>query len=190
MSRSRKPSGIRWRAPLAVLVVIAAAHPAHAQESLAVAVKAAYLAKIAPFIDWPAAAMGGPHDPLVICIVGPDPFHSILDRAIAGQTADGHPIVVRRLARVSTSSGCHIAFLGWPAGGPLKVALSSLQGAPVLTVTDEATPRGMVDFTLADGRVRFRIDAAAAARSGLGVSSKLLGLALSVEITPAAEQKP
>jgi hypothetical protein len=38
----------------------------------------------------------------------------------------------------------------------------------------------MVDFTLHQGKVRFRIDQAAAEANGLTVSSKLLSLALSV----------
>ena len=56
-----------------------------------------------------------------------------------------------------------------------------MRGAPVLTVTDDAgdpAARGMIDFVLRDGRVRFRIDPRAAERSGLVISSKLLSLAV------------
>jgi hypothetical protein len=56
----------------------------------------------------------------------------------------------------------------------------------VLTVTDgEWRPhRGMVDFEISGGRVRFNIDQAAANAAGLTISSKLLDVALSVR--PAA----
>ena len=60
-------------------------------------------------------------------------------------------------------------------------ALREIRGQPVLTVTDEAgdpNARGMIDFVLREGRVRFRIDPRMAERSGLLISSKLLSLAV------------
>lgn len=180
MTRSRKAPVSPWRVALVIVGVVVPADVASGQESLAIAVKAAYLYKMAPFVDWPKAAMGAPNDPLVICVVGPDPFGSVLDRALAGAAVEGHPIVARRLPRASPSAGCHIAFFGWTSGERLKDGLRAYQDAPVLTITDDATPRGIVDFTLQRGRVRFRIDPAAASRGGLSISSKLLGLAVSV----------
>jgi len=59
--------------------------------------------------------------------------------------------------------------------------------APVLTVTDSIDAldaKGMINFVVADNRVRFEIDDAAARRSGLVISSKLLSLALSVRPSP------
>jgi hypothetical protein len=52
----------------------------------------------------------------------------------------------------------------------------------VLTVTEAEAPdrRGMVNFVLQENRVRFEIDEAAAAQSGVEISAKLLRLALSV----------
>jgi hypothetical protein len=63
-------------------------------------------------------------------------------------------------------------------------ALVAMKGAPVLTVTDEAThpnDRGVISFIIDANHVRFDIDDAAAAQSGLVISSKLLGLAHSVK---------
>lgn len=63
-------------------------------------------------------------------------------------------------------------------------ALAAMKGAPVLTVTDEAThpaDRGIISFVIADNHVRFDIDDAAAAQSGLVISSKLLSLAHAVK---------
>jgi hypothetical protein len=186
---SRKASGSNWRLAFVIVGVLVPADIASGQESLAIAVKAAYLYKMAPFVDWPKAAMGGPRDPLVICVVGPDPFGLVLDRAIAGAAVDGHPIVAHRQSRPSPT-GCHIAFLGWTSGPRLKEGLRAFQDAPVLTVTDDATPRGIVDFTLRQGRVRFRIDPAEASRSGLSISSKLLGLAVTEGAPPVAGVRP
>ena len=50
------------------------------------AVKATYLYKFAPFVEWPAGAFRFPSDPLVICIVGTDAVGSLVDEAATGQT--------------------------------------------------------------------------------------------------------
>jgi hypothetical protein len=167
-------------AGLAILGLGAA--PACAQ-SLELAVKATYLYKLAPFVSWPAQAYGGPNAPLVICVQGADPFGPILDRATAGQSVDGHPVVVRRVARLDAGAGCHIAYV---AGGPAQSqaqALQAVEGAPVLTVTDEgrSAAKGIVRLLLDGGKVRFSIDAGQADRNGVEISSKLLALAVEVK---------
>src|SRR4051812_36383343 len=101
-----------WTAIAAGLALAALAAPARAQApDLELAVKATYLYKLAPFVTWPAAALGSPDDPLVICIQGKDPFGAVVDRAVAGQRVGSHPIVVRRVARLDRASGCHIAYV-------------------------------------------------------------------------------
>ena len=80
-----------------VLSALLATTASLAQSSLEYAVKAAYLAKFAPFIEWPESAFAGPAAPLTICILGPDPFGPEFDKAIAGQKDGDHPLVARRM---------------------------------------------------------------------------------------------
>ena len=77
-------------------------------EDLELAVKAAYLYKLAPFVDWPPGALD-PQGPFNLCVVGRDPFGSVLDRAVAGQVIGGRPIAVRRLRTIDKGSGCQPA---------------------------------------------------------------------------------
>jgi hypothetical protein len=142
-------------------------------------VKASYLTKFAPFVGWPASGPSGPGT-FTICVVGRDPFGAVLDRAVGGQTIVGRPAAVLRLATVQAGSPCQIAFLGGSRAQGVKDALRELRGAPVLTVTDGGVPRGIIDFAIVDGRVRFRVDEEAAAADRLTISSKLLSLALTV----------
>jgi len=82
-----------------ITALLALAAPAGlAQTSVEHAVKAAYLAKFAPFIDWPEKAFDGPTAPLTICVLGPDPLGADLDKAASDQKDGDHPLVVRRLA--------------------------------------------------------------------------------------------
>jgi YfiR/HmsC-like len=152
--------------------------------ALALAVKATYLYKFQPFITWPEQAPLAAGQAFNICIVGNDPFGAVIDRAVAGQTADQHPLAVVRLAAVPGDAGCRILYIA--AGNP-KLAgqvLAAMAGKAVLTVTDAAEDdgaKGMINFVIAAGRVRFEIDDAAAKTGGLTVSSKLLSLAVSVK---------
>jgi hypothetical protein len=159
---------------------------AWAQDSLEVEVKATYLYKFAPFVDWPADPTAAATAPLIICVIGTDPFGSVLDRAVAGQSVGVRPIVIRRLPVAAHDSPCQIAFLGGSKAQDVAEALRLLHGAAVLTVTDGAAQAGVVDFTVAAGRVRFNVDDQAAADNGLRISSKLLSLALSVKPRKAA----
>jgi hypothetical protein len=162
---------------LTVILALSAAMPVSAQPSqLATAVKATYLYKLAPFVEWPA---GDPTKPFTICVVGPDPFGQLLDQAVAGQAYAGRPFTVVRMTALDTPDACNVAYAG---GSPQQVTstLRAASGHPILTVTDSSKSAGMVDFAVHQGKVRFRVDQTAAEASGLTISSKLLSLALSV----------
>lgn len=170
---------------LALTLALTAMAPARAHaQSLEYPVKAAFLYKFAPFVEWPPRAFEGPAGPLNLCIVGYDPFGATLDRAVDGQKVGQHPVVARRIDVIGAASGCHIAYLGGSKAQSVAEGLAAVRGAPVLTVTDQAmgSSRGAIHFVVKDNRVRFHIDDAAAARQGVTVSSKLLRLALSVKL--------
>lgn len=174
-----------WKPALFGVLALAtslAATPLHAQPA-DYQVKAAFLLKFAPFVTWPAGS-AAPGGPVVVCVVGQDPFGATLAN-LARDGAGGPGVVTRRLKAIDRRSGCHVAYL---AGGGRQTpadGLKELAGAPVLTVTDEAAPgsaRGIIHFVVRDRRVRFSIDQGAARRQGLALSSKLLSLA--VMVTP------
>lgn len=155
--------------------------PASAQVSEA-DVKAAFLPRFARYVTWPAAASPKPGEPFVLCVIGSDPFGRSLDQAAGAQTVDGRRITVRRLRSAAGADGCHVAFIEGSRAQPAGQALAALGRKPILTVTDASSggQRGLVHFTIANGRVRFFIDEAGAAQRGLSISSRLLALALGV----------
>ena len=157
---------------LALLLMPAAAHA----QPTDTAVKAAFLPRFARYVNWPTGAMPKGSDPFVLCVIGSDPFGAALDDAARSQLVDGRRIVVRRLSSAAGADACQIAF------AQSAQALQGLARKPVLTVTDAMNggPRGIVQFTIVGGRVRFFIDQAAAAQRGLSISSRLLALALGV----------
>jgi hypothetical protein len=178
-----KPKRGSWRALVALVwglsapaVAVSAVQPA--PQSLEYSVKANYLVRFAAFVEWPPRAFATPQSPVVICVVGHDPFRGTLDTAARAQTAYGRPLAVRRPGSREAAEGCHILYVGQGGGGMIPQGPRS-----ILVVTDAAAPqteRGMIHFAISDNRVRFHIDLQQASRAGLSISSRLLNLALSV----------
>jgi hypothetical protein len=163
---------------LAVAALLCASFPAAAQPS-DVAVKAAFLSKFGSYVGWPGASANGP---INLCLVGSDPFGRLIEHALRGQHAGGRPLRLVRMSNADGAAGCHIAFVQGANAAATGAMLGALRGKAVLTVTDARAggPQGMIHFVIHQGRVRFHVDDAGAARSGLSISSRLLGLALSV----------
>ena len=170
-----------------VFALFVADIPAQAERStLEYAVKAAYLYKFTPFIEWPASAFASPGSPFYVCVFGADPFGASLDQALSGHQVGDHPVKVRRLSNGEAASECHILYFGATPGPAAAAALNKVRGAPVLTVTEQnmGVSGGVVQFVVRDGHVRFTIDASAAATNHVTISAKLLSLAASTRPGP------
>jgi len=167
---------------IAIAALLLCALPGNAADrSLEYAVKATFLYKFAPFVEWPSSAFEQSNAPFVLCIVGNDPFADSVEKTIASQRVGDHAIILRRLAVADPKAGCHLLFAAGSPAQTVAEELDTVRGAPTLTVTDSGDPTpGIIQFVVIDGRVNFDIDAAAAAANHLTISSKLLALAHSV----------
>lgn len=148
-------------------------------------VKAVFLYNFAQFVEWPPEAFADERAPLVIGVLGQDPFGPDLDAALRGETAANRPLVVRRFANVAEIDVCHILFISGSEWPHIDEVLSALRGRSILTVGDTegfARRGGMIRFVTERNRIRLRISLDAATRAKLTISSKLLRLA---EIVPA-----
>jgi len=146
--------------------------------SLEYAIKADYLYKFTPFVEWPTTAFDGPVGPFKLCVAGQDPFGPVVDEAVRDHKVGDHPVIVIRLKTVDRGAPCHLLFLGRSRLQSPRRMLAAVDGQPVLTVADDRFPtkRAMIQFVLIDGHVRFEIRSAVAQVSGLAVSSKLEAL--------------
>ena len=59
-------------------------------------VKAAFLFNFTKFVEWPDGSFDDPQAPIVVGIIGDDPFGDDLERIIAGQKVQGRGLVIRR----------------------------------------------------------------------------------------------
>jgi hypothetical protein len=150
------------------------AQPAPAHEYQ---VKAICLFNFAHFVEWPASAFPSAQTPLVIGVLGPDPFGTFLDEALRDEKAGGRALVVQRYRRLEDIGLCHILFIGPSESGRLEQITARLEGRSILTVSDAEgfALRGvMIRFLTENNKVRLKINLGAAKAAGLTLSSKLL----------------
>jgi hypothetical protein len=167
-----------WLGPIVALLT-AGGHSAAAQAGPTpeYQLKAVFLFNFAQFVEWPDDAFTAPNAPLVIGVLGEDPFGSYLDETVQGETVNHRPLTVRRFRGVDEITNCHILFVGLPEQGRVRATLDSLQGRSVLTVSDGErfpTSGGIIGFVTEQSRIGLRINLQAAQAANLTISSKLL----------------
>ena len=142
-----------------------------------VAVKAAFLFNFAKFAEWPALAASAP---IVVCIIGDDRIADAFQETVRGQNISGHTLEVGRPADSGAWRTCHLLFLADAEARRSAAAMTAVGMLPVLTVSDSkgfSQAGGIIELYVEAGRMRFAINVDAAERSGLRLSSRLLGLA-------------
>ncbi len=143
-------------------------------------IKAVFLFNFTQFVEWPASAFNNDTDPLVIGIIGKDPFERFIDQAVEGEKKESHPLEIRRYRDVGDIGNCHIIFINSGDANDVGKVLSTLNNRSVLTVSDAqnfAASGGMVRFFTHENKIRLQINLRAARAAGLTISSKLLRVA-------------
>lgn len=163
----------------AVLLLLCglAAPPARAASSTEYQLKAVFLFNFAQFVEWPARAFPEADSPLVIGVLGDDPFGAALDQTVRGEVVNRRPLVVQRYRRVEEALGSHILFISHSESARLDQILASLRGRNILTVGESdafALRGGMIRFLTANNKLRLRINMTAVQAGELTISSKLL----------------
>lgn len=180
-----------WVAPV-LFAATAACLPARGAQAQPTAseyqVKAAYLLNFARFTEWPSEVLPA-SSPLVIVIIGDDPFGGALEEVLRGKSANGHPISLRRLRWNDILTPCEIVFISASEEAHLDQILRFLGHTSVLTVSDIdrfSLRGGVIEFRMVGNRVRFDIDREPAIAARLSISSKLLTVARAVHERSAA----
>src|SRR5436309_3946251 len=177
--------------------------------------KAGYLLNFVEFVEWPSAAFAGPTSPLVIGVMGKDPFGGELNK-LQGKTVNGRTLEIKRFKgalefrgeetpgrrqadlpakqakKLAEMKTCHILFITASEKNFLPQTLKPFRGASILTVgeTDSfAREGGIITFVDSENNVQLEINLAAAEQARLKISSKLLSLAKVIKIEREPEKK-
>jgi hypothetical protein len=145
-------------------------------------IKAAFLYNFAKLCEWPTNSFAAARSPLVIGVLGEDPFGPVLDQLVAGRRIEGRPVVIRRFEHVPAAQRCHVLFIANSEQDRLPMIFAALAGRSVLTVgeSEQFFQRGGLIRLVKrkDATIGFEVCPQAAAKERLKLSSKLLMLSV------------
>jgi hypothetical protein len=176
------PKWIRFALWLACTTYGLAEAP-NASHSLEYKVKAAYLFNFTKYVEWPSSAFEKSEAPILIGILGQDPFGEVMEDTVADRRVGKRSVEVRRSRRIDELRNCHVIFICATEREKLARILGTLRGTYALTVSEIpqfCNSGGMVSFLLEKGVVRFDINLENAEQAGLKISARMLMTARNV----------
>lgn len=178
----------RWLGCLMLILAVWIPVPAFGQVAAApeYTVKAGYLILFAGYTTWPTNRFETTNSPIVIGVIGADPFGDVLDRTAAAQTR-GRPIVVQRVSSAEAAAQCHLVFISHTESRNEVAWLEQFKGKPILTVSDSdrAIEHGsVVQFVNVGKSLRFDVGWPGMKEAGIRLGSEMLDNARKVHQLP------
>jgi len=178
----------------AVLALPSYAQTGNSSDSSEYLIKAGFTYNFAKLMQWPANAFPQPDSPIIIGILGNDPFGATLDSVLMGKKVNARSFVVKHLKWGADIKSCNILYVSASEAAHLDEILRLVKGLPILTIgqmPDFARRGGIVNFIIEDDKVRFEVNVEAAKQADISISSRLLTLAKIVPQTgPDASKTP
>ncbi|RIX47612.1 MAG: YfiR family protein [Rhodocyclales bacterium GT-UBC] len=168
----RLRQSIAWLALLPALLMT----PALAQDVSEYGMKAVLFYRLSQFVYWPPEEK--PPSPLVLCIVGKNPFGTNINQLNQGSGTTE--------IRISPNDigNCHLLFISRSESANLDNWLNRAEGRYIVTVSDIAgfaRAGGMIELPLDGERVGIVINRRSAQKKGFGFNAQLLRLARVIE---------
>jgi hypothetical protein len=170
-------AGTWWVACGLLLLVGGPTASAQPEVSREYQIKAVFLFNFAQFVEWPPAAFAGASSPIVIGVLGENPFGAYLDETVWEEKVDNRPLEIKRYRRVEEIKTCHVLFISRSEANHLEQILISLKDRSILIVGDgdDFVQRGgMIRLATPQNKIRLIINVEAAKAANLTISSKLL----------------
>jgi hypothetical protein len=152
---------------------------ARAEDSAAeYTIKAGILVALAQYTTWPDQKLSRPDAVINICVLGKNPFGSVLEKTALLQK--GRPIVVHETLDVQEAIACQIVFIADHQNNTEQLWLSQLLGKSIVTVgeSDQAILHGSVlNLVMINERIRFEVNWMAMEKARIRFSAPMLALA-------------
>jgi hypothetical protein len=146
-------------------------------------VKAAFIYNFAKFVEWPAQKLAD-SAPIVVGVLGPNPFGDELENALKGRQINGRTLIVRQFDNLEAAKAAHLLFVSLNDESKLHKALKEYGILTVGQSESFARNGGMITFAFEDDKLRFEINIGAAEQAGLKISAQLQKLAKNVRKGP------
>lgn len=163
-------------------------------------IKAAILYNVLKFVEWPQNKTPDSNEPMIIGLIGQDPFRSSFD-PILEKNAEGRPVAIRRFPgfkelentaqmepgephpQIQAIRESHLLFVCQSEQPHWGKILKSTEGHGILTVADSTgflESGGIINLCTDDDKIRFEVNMVAARRAAIRIRSRLLRLAVRV----------
>jgi hypothetical protein len=142
-------------------------------------IKAGLLYNFLKYTDWPQNGAVSADSPMIVCLLGGDPFSGRL-QPMAGRTVNQHVIQVKNAGTLAEAADCSLVFINTNMKPQWPELHTELMAKPMLTVGDFdgfSDSGGMIEFTRTDNRIGVKINTGALAAAHLQVQDRLLKLA-------------
>lgn len=159
---------------MAMLPVVALAQEAAPSEYQ---VKARLLLVFLDFVEWPADAFSSDDAPVIIGVLGEDPFGKDLDQVLRNQQVRGRPIAVRRARQAEDLLSAHLVFVSQSERNQLAEVLAILDRGPAVTLSEVngfCRRGGILNFSIEDRKISFEANPSAARQKGIRLGAQLL----------------
>jgi hypothetical protein len=141
--------------------------------------KAVFLYNFTQFVEWPDNSFSSDNAPMIIGILGTDPFGSYLEETVAGEKINGHPLRVQHYNTVEEIGVCQILFINVADKTKREQIIAKLKGRNILTVSDAPDflfQGGMIRFFTNLDKIKLQVNLEETKTANLVISSKLLRL--------------
>ncbi len=192
------------------LFVVSTAIKAQAEsaQSLEYQVKAAFLYNFFQFVDWPEEKPADSNKPVIIGIIGEDPFGNAFE-PIKDKKVKGRSVVIKRFKsfeelkkstekdkpesgqEIKTLTECYLLFICSSEQKNLKEIINTVKDHDVLTVGETEgflEAGGIIKWFVEEKKIRFEINVTAAEQAKLKIRSELLRLAKRLVKKNAAQE--
>jgi len=182
---------------LIIVAIVTASVRSETESNREYRIKTAFLYNFIKFIDWPKEKIADNNEPITIGIIGKDPFGDAFV-PLKNKQLKSKKVAVKRFKSLekmkkADSEGkqeldkqiemirkCHLLFICSSEQENLGEIINLVKEHNVLTVAEVTgflKAGGIINLLMEEEKVRFEINASAARKAGLKVSSELLRLA-------------
>jgi hypothetical protein len=147
-------------------------------------VKAAFLYNFTKFVEWPAQHFATEDRPVVIAVLGHNPFGEELEQITRGRRVNGREITIAFIDTPAAAAAADLVFVCAGEESRFEAMNTALRQAQVLTIGESprfADAGGIITFLREADKVHFVINLESAERAGLKISAQLLKLATEVQ---------
>lgn len=159
--------------------------------------RAGYLLLFTRYVTWPESVFPSADAPIVIGVLGRNPFGDVLRRTVAELRSQGRPIEVREVHDAAAAARCHLVYVAGQQDREEAGWLAALRGQPILIVTESVRnleAGAVLALTLEESargpKVAFSVNLANARQTGLRISASMLASARRVLRKDGTEEVP